>query len=226
MPARLPMPWVNRVDIIIPPQAGQYGVIYADPPWAYETYSAKGKGRSAEAHYDCLSLEDIKALPVTAWAAKDAVLYVWCTAPHLENALAVLAAWGFAYKSNFAWIKERIGTGYWSRNRHEHLLLGTRGSDRHEHLLIGARGSMVCPRYRGIPPADSVIEGQRREHSRKPDRAAEIIEQYYPDVPKLEMFARFSRPGWDVWGDQVGLLDHGPAPARRWASDSWPGGAR
>jgi hypothetical protein len=106
-----------------------------------------------------------------------------------------MAAWGFAYKSNFAWIKERIGTGYWARNRHE-------------HLLVGARGSGICPRFRAIAPVDSVIEGQQREHSRKPDRAAEIIETYHPGVSKLELFARTSRPGWDAWGDQVGLLDH------------------
>ena len=123
-------------------------------------------------------------------------LYLWTTAPHLENALAVMAAWGFAYKSGFVWIKDRIGTGYWARNRHE-------------HLLIGARGSKVCPRFNGIAPEDSVIEGQQRQHSHKPDRACEIIERYHPDVLKLEMFARETRAGWDSWGIEVGLLDRG-----------------
>jgi N6-adenosine-specific RNA methylase IME4 len=193
-----------------PPRAGTYGVIYADPPWEFRTYSDKGKGRSAEAHYDCLSLEAIKALPVSSWAAKNAVLYSWCTVPHLEHALAVMAAWGFTYKSGFVWIKDRVGTGYWARNRHE-------------HLLIGARGSGVCPRFRGIASVDSVIEGQQRGHSHKPDRATEIIELYHPGVPKLELFARETRPGWDAWGDQVGLFDVGPVQTRRWASDSWPG---
>jgi hypothetical protein len=97
--------------------------------------------------------------------------------------------------------------------------------NRHELLLIGARGNGVCPRFRDIAPADSVIEGQQREHSRKPDRAAEIIEAYHPGVPKLEMFAHASRPGWDAWGTEVGLLDNGPVQTRRWASDSWPGAA-
>ena len=84
----------------------RYRVVLADPPWTFATYSDKGKGRSAESHYDCMDLL-IKALPVGPWAAKDAVLYLWTTVPHLEHALAVMDAWGFAYKSSFVWIKER-----------------------------------------------------------------------------------------------------------------------
>ena len=122
-----------------PPAAGRYGVILADPPWTFATYSSKGKGRSAEAHYDCLTLDQIAALPVGSWAARDAVLYLWCTVPHLVNALGVMTAWGFGYKSGFVWVKDRIGTGYWARNRHE-------------HLLIGARGSKVCPGSGGSQP--------------------------------------------------------------------------
>jgi len=202
------MPMVDTWELDFAP--GKYRVIYADPPWTFKTYSAKGKGRSAEAHYDCMSLEDIKALPVGSWAAKDAVLYLWSTVPHLENALAVMQAWGFTYKSNFAWVKERCATGYWSRNRHE-------------LLLIGARGSKVCPRFTGVAPVDSVIEGQQREHSRKPDRAVEIIELYHPDCARLEMFARETRPGWDSWGAEAGVLDDGgSAPARRWGSTVGP----
>jgi N6-adenosine-specific RNA methylase IME4 len=182
-------------------------VILADPPWAFKTYSFKGKGRSAEAHYDCMDLAAIKALPVGSWAARSAVLYLWGTVAHLEQALAVMAAWGFQYKSNFVWVKDKIGTGYWARNRHE-------------HLLIGARGSKVCPRFCGIAPEDSVIDGQQREHSRKPDAAYEIIEAYHPDVAKLEMFARQSRPGWDSWGDETGLFDQGAVLTRRWPARS------
>jgi N6-adenosine-specific RNA methylase IME4 len=196
--------------VVAPPRAGHYGVIYADPPWTFATYSDKGKGRSAEAHYDCMPLEAIKTLPVGAWAAKNAVLYLWATVPHQQNALVILDAWGFTYKSSLVWVKERQGTGYWSRNRHE-------------YLLIGARGSGICPRFRGIVLADSVINGQQRKHSCKPDRAVEIIESYHPSVPKLEMFARETRPGFDAWGDQIGLFDAGPVQTRRWASDSWPG---
>ena len=188
-----------------PPQAGTYRVIYADPPWTFQTYSAKGKGRSAEAHYDCMTLNAIKALPVDTWAARSAALYLWCTVPHLENALSVVASWGFAYKSSFVWVKDRIGTGYWARNRHE-------------LLLIAARGSNICPRFRDIPAVDSVIEGQQRAHSQKPDRARTIIEEYHPDVPRLEMFARERAAGWDAWGLEA---DTGIG-RRRWKSTDGP----
>jgi N6-adenosine-specific RNA methylase IME4 len=191
---------------------GVYGVILADPPWPFATYSRKGKGRSAEAHFPSMPVADIAALRVADWAERDSVLYLWATVPHLPSALAVMAAWGFGYKSAFVWIKDRSGTGYWARNRHE-------------HLLVGARGPKVCPRFRGIEVRDSVIAGQQRGHSHKPDRVVEIIESYHPTAAKLEMFARETRPGWDAWGDQVGLFDGGPVPTRRWPS-SGPGVGR
>jgi N6-adenosine-specific RNA methylase IME4 len=180
-------------------------VIYADPPWRFATYSHKGKGRSAEAHYACMSLASIKALPVADWAARGSVLYLWSTVTQLANALTVVAAWGFEYKSSLVWVKKRPATGFWAFNRHE-------------LLLIGARGSKVCPRFRGIKLVDSVIDEPQREHSRKPDRARAIIEAYHPDVSRLELFARENRPGWDAWGDQLGLFDRGPVRTRRWPS--------
>jgi N6-adenosine-specific RNA methylase IME4 len=86
-----------------------YTVIYADPPWAFKVRSDKGKGRSAEAHYDCLSTEWIKAMQARSWAAPDAVLYLWSTVPKLAKALEVVAAWGFDYKSNIAMIGTSSG---------------------------------------------------------------------------------------------------------------------
>ena len=189
----------------IEPPARRYDVVYADPPWSFRTYSFRGKGRSPEAHYDCMSAAEIESLPVGDWAARAAVLYLWCTVPHLAQGLDVVRAWGFDYKSSFVWVKDRIGTGYWCRNRHE-------------LLLIGARGAKVCPRYRGIPAEDSVIAGQQRAHSQKPDRAREIIERYHPDAVRLEMFARARTPGWDVWGLET---DSGVG-RRRWRSTRGP----
>src|SRR6202030_2509029 len=88
------------------PQSKHYKVIYADPPWTFATYSRKGKGRSAEAHYDCMSLADIKALPVSEWAADDCVLFLWTTDPLLEKAFELVQAWGFTYKTvGFYWAK-------------------------------------------------------------------------------------------------------------------------
>ena len=193
------------IKTALPDRPGNYDIIYADPPWTFQTYSFKGKGRGAEAHYDCMKLSDIKALPVSGWAKRAAVLYLWCTVPHLKHGIEVVEAWGFAYKSGFVWVKDKIGTGYWCRNRHE-------------ILLIGARGSNVCPRFRGIPAEDSVIEGQQRAHSQKPDRAREIIGQYHPDAIKLEMFARQRASGWDAWGLEA---DSGVGQ-RRWRSNCAP----
>jgi N6-adenosine-specific RNA methylase IME4 len=188
-----------------PPRAGNYQVIYADPPWAFETYSVRGKGRGPEAHYDCMTLSEIASLPVSNWAAATSVLYLWCTVPHLESALKVLATWGFSYKSNFVWVKEKIGTGYWCRNRHE-------------LLLIGSRGTRICPRFRGISPVDSIIQGQQRAHSQKPDGARQVIERYHPNANRLEMFAREKIRGWDSWGLEVAT----GIGRRRWKSNEAP----
>jgi N6-adenosine-specific RNA methylase IME4 len=140
-------------------------VIYADPPWEFRTYSDKGKGRSAEQHYDCMSLDDIKALPVGNLAAKDCALFLWTTFPHLVQALAVIDAWGFTYKSGATWVKRTrngkkwaMGCGYWWRGNPELLLLATRGK--------------IGPRKRGAGGI-ALIETPRREHSRKPDEAYE-----------------------------------------------------
>ena len=100
-----------------------YSAILADPPWQFATYSAKGKGRSAEAHYDCMAPADIKALPVAEWAAPDCALFLWATDPSLPQALEVIASWGFVYKTvAFTWVKTTkdgagfpIGCGYWTR---------------------------------------------------------------------------------------------------------------
>lgn len=96
-----------------PPPSRHYRVIYADPPWTFATYSDKGKGRSAEAHYDCMSIKEIAALPVSTWAADDAVLLLWVTDPLLDRALEIIRAWGFAYKTvGFYWAKLNRSSGY------------------------------------------------------------------------------------------------------------------
>ena len=89
-----------------PPRAGAYRAIYADPPWRFSTYSEKGKGRSAEAHYDCMTLPEIKAMPVANWGASDAALFLWTTDPMLRHAMDVIESWGFTYKTvAFYWVK-------------------------------------------------------------------------------------------------------------------------
>jgi len=205
-----------------PPRAGAYGVIYADPPWSFATYSAKGKGRAADAHYACLSFAEIAALPVASWAAPDSILLLWVTDPLLPKGLALIEAWGFTYKTvGFYWAKLNkraprltftsrdffTGLGFWTRANAEQCLLATRGSPKRHARDV--RRLVVAP---------------RREHSRKPDEMYERIERL-AGGPYLELFARASRPGWDAWGREAGLFDAGSVATRRWPSDLAKAGA-
>jgi N6-adenosine-specific RNA methylase IME4 len=171
----------------------KFGVIYADPEWQFETFSEAGMDRSADNHYPTSPLEAIKARDVGSLAATDAVLFLWATVPMLPQALEVMAAWGFEYKSNFAWVKDRAGTGYWNRNRHELLLVGTRGK-----IPAPAMGEQF----------DSVIEAAVGAHSAKPAEAYAVIEAYYPTLPKIELNARTAREGWVRWGYEAPADQH------------------
>jgi N6-adenosine-specific RNA methylase IME4 len=167
-----------------------YGVLYVDPEWKDEVWSEEtGMDRAAANHYP-VSLEDvIKSRPVGKLAARDCVLFLWTTNQHLRIALDVMETWGFEYKSNYVWVKDGISTGRWNRSRHEILLIGTRGSP-------------VCP----APGTqrDSAIMSPRLAHSEKPKCFLEMIEQYFPNVPKIELNCRGKpRPGWDAWGNEV-----------------------
>ena len=163
-----------------------YAVIYADPPWRYDNVPMGDVARQNEQHYPSMALEDIKALRIPA--ADDCVLFLWATVPLLPEALAVMSAWGFTYKSASTWVKDKAGIGYWVRGVVE-------------HLLIGRRGDVPAP-----APGDQfpgVIGAPRGRHSEKPDIFAEHIARLFPNVPKLEMFARDKRDDWDVWGNEA-----------------------
>jgi N6-adenosine-specific RNA methylase IME4 len=169
------------------PVEGIYHVIYADPPWRFEPFSRdSGMDRAADNHYPTMTLEDIRDLSVPA--ADDAVLFLWATAPMLPEALEVMAAWGFEYKSHCVWAKNIQGTGYWFRSQHELLLVGTRGD-----IPAPAPGDQYA----------SVIEAAVQAHSVKPVAFAEMIEEMYPGLRLLEMFARAPRLGWTVWGNEA-----------------------
>jgi N6-adenosine-specific RNA methylase IME4 len=162
----------------------RFGVIYADPPWKFTPYSVEtGLDRAADNHYPTTATDNICSIDVPS--ADDAALFLWATAPMLPDALKVMSAWGFTYKSHIIWGKDRIGTGYWARNKHELLLIGTRGE-------IPAPAPGTQP--------ESLIMAPLSAHSVKPDVFHEIIERIYPTVPKLEMFARRPRDGWTLWG--------------------------
>jgi N6-adenosine-specific RNA methylase IME4 len=134
-----------------------------------------------------MTLDEIKALKVPA-DPKGCVLYMWTTAPKVEEALGVMNAWGFSYRSQAIWDKKRIGMGYWFRVQHE-------------ILLVGVKGKMSPPTAsQRVPSIFQIVRGQ---HSAKPEYVRQKIEEWYPNTNKLEMFARVSSPGWDVFGNEV-----------------------
>ena len=167
----------------------RYPVIYADPPWRYENPPMGATSRSIENHYPTMTLAEICAMPVSDLATDDAMLYMWATAPKLVECLEVVKAWGFEYRTNMVWDKEKIGMGYHARNQHEILLICKRGE--------------IPPPAAGKQPS-SVHREARTEHSAKPEFYHEMIEGFYPQLPKIELFCRSARDGWSVWGNQSG----------------------
>ena len=164
----------------------RYSVLYADPPWRYDF--AVSSSREIENQYPTMETQDICDLPVLSIADTDAVLFLWATSPKLLESLRVMEAWGFTYKTCMVWVKDKIGMGYYARQRHEILLIGTRG-----HL--------PTPEPSNRP--DSVIMAPRDKHSAKPVRAYELLESMYPGLPKVEIFCRSPRDGWASWGNQA-----------------------
>lgn len=173
----------------------KYNIIYADPPWSYRAWSSKEKGRSAESHYPTMSIEDIKALPVSQLAAKDCILFLWITFPLLQEAWSIMEAWGFTYKTvAFVWVKQCrksenlfLGMGYWTRSNAEICLLATKGNPKRISKNV-----------------KQIIISHLEEHSKKPDAARDRIVDLAGDLPRIELFARQTTPGWDVWGNEVG----------------------
>lgn len=195
--------------IIALPQK-RYGVILADPEWQFDVWSDQtGQDRAAKNHYPTSSTEVIAGRPVATIAADDCVLFLWATAPKLPDALTVMAAWGFAYRTHAVWLKDKVGTGYWFRSQHELLLLGTRGD-----LPAPAMGTQFR----------SALAYDVGAHSAKPPFAHEIAEAYFPNLPKIELNARRRRPGWDAWGNEADRASQGDdrAPrAVRWHGGKW-----
>lgn len=173
-----------------------YRTIYADPPWQFQNRT----GKVAPEHkrlrrYETMTLEEIKALPVAEAADEKCHLYLWVPNALLPEGLAVMDAWGFSYKTNIIWEKVRSdgqpdgrGVGFYFRNVTEILLFGVRGD--HNRTLQPGRSQV------------NLIRSIKREHSRKPDEIISIIEAC-SSAPRLELFARGTRPGWDMWGDQA-----------------------
>ena len=157
-------------------------------------YSEKGLGRSAENHYPTMSLEDIKNLPINNLADKNCVLFMWTTIPLLKDSFSVLDSWGFEYKSiAFVWIKLNTksdtlfwGMGHWTRSNAELCILATKGHPKRKSAKV-----------------HQVIMSHIQQHSKKPDEARERIIELIGDLPRIELFAREKKDGWDSWGNEI-----------------------
>lgn len=183
--------------------SGPFGCILADPPWAWVSYAGKSSAphRTEDAPYPVMSMDELRALPVADVAAKDCVLHMWVIGSHLDQAIELGREWGFTFKSDgLVWVKtgkndpavRPIGMGKWFRKQVEYSLLFSRGKP--SRLDAGVRQL--------IESGDNVIYEPKREHSRKPDTQYERIERL-SDGPRLEMFARHRREGWEAWGNEV-----------------------
>ena len=174
----------------------KYDIILCDPPWQFLTWSNKGKDRSAEKHYATMAKYDIQKLPVSNISAENSVLFLWATAPCLIEALELIKAWGFTYKTvGFTWVKQCkksdklfTGMGYYTRANAEFCLLATKGKilERKSHSI------------------SQIIVSHIEEHSKKPAEARDRITKLFGnDLQKIELFARQYADGWDCWGNEV-----------------------
>lgn len=213
----------------------RYDVLLADPPWSYRVWNGK-KSRTSDAHYRTMSTKAIAELPISHIVGDNAALFLWATPPAIHEAIGVVQAWGFQYKTfAFVWVKHVkrainptpgatdpllakdgelfqpcLGLGHYTRANAEICLLGIRG-----RMPVVDKG------------VSQLILSQRRDHSWKPDEQYERIERLYPTATKLELFARRHRSGWHALGldldgcdvRKVLLANHAdevmPAPAER-----------
>jgi len=188
-------------------ERGKYGASLADPPWQFFNWSCRpwwerknATTRAAERHYETESTDNLCALPVSEIAAPDCVLFLWMVWPSVPDAMRLIEAWGFTFKTcAFCWTKahagqiemfeqsipDQMGLGYWTRANTEACLLATRGKPR--RLAADVRQAIIEP---------------RRQHSRKPNCIHGRIERLVAG-PYVELFARQKRQGWDCWGNQT-----------------------
>ena len=191
-----PSPNDAGADLIRFAARRKFRTILADPPWRFQNSTGKvAPEHKRLTRYGTLGLDEIKALPVSQMVDEPGHLYLWTPNALLPEALLVLQAWGFAYKSNIVWRKIRRdggsdgrGVGFYFRNVTEILLFGVRGKN----------ARTLAPGRRQV----NFIESRKREHSRKPDEQYALMESCSPG-PYLELFGRGARKGWTVWGDQA-----------------------
>jgi N6-adenosine-specific RNA methylase IME4 len=177
--------------------AGQYRTILIDAPWRFFNWSAKGEEKNPVSQYECLTMDQIRALPIRDLAHPDGCVIVsWATAPLLPEQIGILKDWGFDYSSMGAWPKRSktgrtwaFGTGYRFRSAVEPFLLGTVNDP-----------PLLARNVRNL------LEGNVRAHSQKPDSQYAMCEALGAG-PRCELFARVAWPGWDAWGNDLGKFD-------------------
>ena len=172
----------------------KYNVIYADPPWKYNTWR-DGMG-TAEKHYPTMKVESIVGMQniIKNISEKDCILFLWVTFPCLLEGLKVMKEWGFKYKTcGFNWIKRNkvsdtwfFGMGHWTRANSELCLIGTK-------VTIKRKSNKVS----------QIIDTHIEEHSKKPNIVRERIVELVGDLPRIELFARQTSEGWDSWGNEI-----------------------
>ncbi|MEC7863699.1 MAG: MT-A70 family methyltransferase [Bacteroidota bacterium] len=174
----------------------KYKIIYADPPWSYKDKRDKHPRMcgGATSHYNTMSIEDIKNLPVNEIADDNCMLFMWTTFPNLQEGLDVIKAWGFKYKTlGFSWIKLNkknlkpfFGIGHYTKSNCEVCLIGIKGKP------------PIASNY-----VSSVLQEPREEHSKKPNIVRDKIVELCGDLPRIELFARNKTDKWDSWGNEV-----------------------
>lgn len=169
-----------------------YEVIYADPCWDYdgrEQHNNETANKSVKHHYNTIKTETLKKLDVPSITAKNAVLFLWTSSPHLEQAIDLMKAWGFDYKTiAFVWEKQKTNPGYYTMSQCEVCLVGKKGK---------------IPTPRGSRNERQFLSEMRGRHSAKPTEIRKRIERMFPTQKKLELFAREKNEGWDVFGNEV-----------------------
>lgn len=178
----------------------KYNIIYADPPWNYGSKSAVNNTsgntiKPLSNHYNTMSLNQLKNLPVKNITKEDAGCFMWVTDSHIDEALELFKWWGFKYKTIvFNWIKT-TSKGNYCKNVAPWTMKSS------EICLLGIKGKMT--KYKKNNNIESLVIAERTKHSKKPEEVRNRINLLFGDLPRIELFARQKTPGWDVWGNEV-----------------------
>ena len=177
----------------------KYNVIYADPPWSFSSKELQKYGgvrfTSLDKHYKTQKSSWIRSLPVKSIAADDCALFLWVTDAHLKEGIEVIESWGFKYITvAFVW-KKLSKSGKTIAN------LGAWTMKNCELCLLGTKGSML--KYKKCNNCYQLVEAERLKHSQKPEEVRNRIDKIFPDVPKIELFARTKAPNWSSWGNEI-----------------------